>query len=143
MLKHFLSKRSIKKHNSELSDKEFLVQILNVCSKYPDVHNPVDQNANCYYTANSETIRGAHTNQHCLIGQWWVDYGHDVDLLPADICPADKFLESYYPDRICALARLIQDMADRRPVIVGGSNLPPLWRDVAVRIKNSFRSELS
>lgn len=143
MLKKFLLKKSMNKHKGELSDKEFLEQILNLCAKYPDVHNPADEYGNCYYTSNSDTVRTAYSNNHCLMGQWWIEYGgHESSLLPTQITSIDVFLQPYYPDRICGLARLVQDMADRKPVIVG-SSLPPLWRDVAVRIKNSFRSELS
>lgn len=126
-----------------LSEQEFLTQILETCGQFPDLHNPVDQDGNCYYSANEVTMKGALVNDHCLIGQWWINQGHPKSELPEGNIAADMFLSDHdYPQNICSLARMIQDMADRRVGMYSTSIKPPPWRDVAVRIKNTFTAEL-
>ncbi len=136
---------------SILSEQEFLLQILETCAQFPDLHNPVDQNGNCYYSANEITMKGALVNEHCLIGQWWINQGNPKSELPEGKIAANMFLsiaadmflsDHDYPQNICSLARLVQDMADRRPMTYSTSVVPPPWRDVAVRIKNTFAVEL-
>ena len=128
---------------SILSEQEFLLQILETCGQFPDLHNPVDQDGNCYYSANEITMKGALVNDHCLIGQWWINQGFPKSELPESNVAADKFLLDHdYPQNICSLARMIQDMADRRVGMYSTSVKPPPWRDVAVRIKNTFAVEL-
>lgn len=125
-----------------LSEREFLIQILETCAQFPDLHNPSDNNGNCYYTANENTS-GSLVNKHCLIGQWWVNQGFPESELPTGNVPANRFLAEHgFPQNICSLARLVQEMADRRPVIHSTTIIPPPWRDVAVRIKNVFAVEL-
>lgn len=126
-----------------LSEQEFLLQILETCAQFPDLHNPVDQNGNCYYSANEITMKGALVNEHCLIGQWWINQGNPKSGLPEGNIAADMFLSDHdYPQNICFLARLVQYMADRRPFTYSTSVNPPPWRDVAVSIKNTFAAEL-
>ena len=125
-----------------LSEKEFIEQIIQICRENPDVHNPTLEGGGCLYKRHDvkSMLYESTSAGHCIIGMWLLKHGGlSVDDLPNYLISAELLFPEIGFNGLAQIARLVQDIADTPELY---QVRPPLWKTLTHKYQKVFEAEL-